>query len=298
MPEQMSEGWESLRELLQIPNDDVLLERLGGIYAQGMAKQRKKHSYREPGDPSEVEFLAARARGFTEAERQRWAHSRFCALLLKLHWRSEPPSPETLLRWKEGALTGFEAAAMKEHLEESIGPARNVLMMLATTEPPPPREEVAWHVAHCATHGYTHIITCRKEDLNDHLTTDQSVVAFYGDKRHLANAYLGKGIFLEYIPKTEPEYQQILKASELYSPPGRPVGSRTPANAWAFIKMRDVRVAAPGERLESLNGIIEASGRPLTLANLPSGLARIAVFYCPKSSKAAAPDDDQGASLQ
>jgi hypothetical protein len=121
MPEQMnSDGWGILRDLAQ-GSDEVILERLGAIYARGVATQSSQHPLRKPDDPTEVVFLAALARGFTEEERKRWASSPYCARLLKLHWRSEPPSPAVLVLWEAGELTGFEAAAMKEHLEEPEG---------------------------------------------------------------------------------------------------------------------------------------------------------------------------------
>jgi hypothetical protein len=62
--------------------------------------------------------MEAICHGFTEEQRQRWADSPFCARLLKLHWRSEPPSERDEFRWEAGELKGFEAAAMKEHLAE------------------------------------------------------------------------------------------------------------------------------------------------------------------------------------
>jgi hypothetical protein len=121
MPEQMSsDDWRILRELTE-GSDDGILERLGAIYARGGAAQPRHHHLWKPEDPTEVTFLAALARGFTEEERGRWAASRFCARLLKFHWRRERPSPAVVVLWEAGALTGFEAAAMKEHLEEPEG---------------------------------------------------------------------------------------------------------------------------------------------------------------------------------
>jgi hypothetical protein len=146
---------------------------------------------------------------------------------------------------------------------------RNVLLMLSSNQPPPPQQEVRWHASRCASHGVTHLVTTRTLA---GLTVGESVVAFYGNA-DLNNQYLGRGVFLDYIPLDTPAGQQLLQSSPLYSAQG------IPDNARAFIQLRDVQVAHPGEGLASLNGIIEASGLPLALANIPDGPARLQVYY-------------------
>src|SRR5688572_16771706 len=64
----------------------------------------------------------------TSLSRRHWADSPYCARLLKLHWRSDPPSSAMLFLWQSGRLSGFEATAMKEHLEEPEGRASRLLL--------------------------------------------------------------------------------------------------------------------------------------------------------------------------
>jgi hypothetical protein len=104
------------------------------------------------------------------------------------------------------------------------------------------------------------------------MTPGQSIVAFYGDAA-LANEHLGKGVFVDYIPLNTPQGQQLLQAHALYAP------NNHPDNAKAFVRVEHFQEAQPGEDLASLNGIIEASGLPLTLANIPDGPARSQVYY-------------------
>jgi hypothetical protein len=101
--------------------DDAFMQKLKRLYEQAMARQQSKHPLEQPGDPSTAEFTAALCKGLTDEHRRLWGDSPYCARLLKLHWRSEPPSPAVLVLWEAGALTGFEAAAMKEHLTEPEG---------------------------------------------------------------------------------------------------------------------------------------------------------------------------------
>ncbi len=46
-----------------------------------------------------------------------------------------------------------------------------------------------------------------------------------------------------------------------------------------MILLRDVTEAPYGAGIESLGGVIEASGLPLSLGNLPAGQARLHVYY-------------------
>jgi hypothetical protein len=146
---------------------------------------------------------------------------------------------------------------------------RNVLLMLSSAAPPLPVQEVQWHSAHSNAHGTTDVITTR---LLTGMTPGQSVVAFYGDAA-LANEYLAKGVYVDYIPLNTPQGQQLLQAHPLYAP------NNYPATAQAFVRLRDFQLAQPGKDLTSLNGIIEASGLPLTLANIPDGPSRSQVYY-------------------
>ena len=146
---------------------------------------------------------------------------------------------------------------------------RNVLLMLSSGAPPPPVQEAQWHTAHCNAHGTTDIITTR---LLTGMTPGQSVVAFYGDAA-LANGYLGKGVYVDYIELNTPPGQQLLQTHPLYAPNNHPVTAR------AFVRVEQFSEAQPGEELNFLNGIIEASGLPLTLANIPDGPARLQVYY-------------------
>jgi len=134
--------------------------------------------------------------------------------------------------------------------------ARNVLLMLSSAAPPPPVQEVQWHTAHCGAHGTTDIITTH---VLTGMTTGQSVVAFYGDAA-LANDYLGKGVFLDYIPLNTPQGQQLLQAHPLYAP------NNYPDTAQGFVRLRDFQPAQPGEDVTSLNGIIGRvrAGLPLS----------------------------------
>ena len=157
--------------------------------------------------------------------------------------------------------------------------ARNVLLMLSSAAPPPPVQEVQWHTAHCNAHGTTDIITTR---LLTGMTPGQSVVAFYGDAA-LGNEYLGKGVFVDYIPLNTPQGQQLLQAHPLYAPNNHPV------TVQAFVRLKQFEEAQPGEDLTTLNGIIEASGLPLTLANIPDGPARLQVYYRHPSNRGNSP---------
>lgn len=155
---------------------------------------------------------------------------------------------------------------------------QNVLLMLSTAAPPPPVQEVQWHAAHCASHGSTHLVTTHTLD---DLVAGESVVAFYGDAA-LGNRYLGRGIYLGYTDFDSPPGQALLAGSPLYSTHG------TPATSRGFVELRDVVIASAGEDLGSLNGIIRASGLPLTLANIPDGPSRSRVYYLRGSSTAKA----------
>jgi hypothetical protein len=146
---------------------------------------------------------------------------------------------------------------------------RNVLLMLSTDQPPDPLEEMQWHAKQCATDGTTAIATTR---VLTGLTPGQSTVAFYGSQA-LENRYLGRGIFVEYIPITTGRGREIARESPLYSQQGMP------GSAQGFVLLRDVQLAGTAEDLSSLGGKIEASGRTLTLEELPTGPSRAQVYY-------------------
>jgi hypothetical protein len=73
---------------------------------------------------------------------------------------------------------------------------RNVLLMLSTDQLPDPVEEIQWHERQCARDGVTAVATTR---VLTGLTPERSTVAFYGNQA-LANRYLGRGTFVEYVP--------------------------------------------------------------------------------------------------
>jgi hypothetical protein len=129
MPQQKNPPWKILEDLARALPDDLLLEKLRAIHDRDVvAAQPAQHPLRRPGDPTEVEFLAALGRGFSDEDRGRWAGSAYCARLLRLHWRGEPPRAELLLRHQRGQLSGFEARAMREHLQEPEGAASVALL--------------------------------------------------------------------------------------------------------------------------------------------------------------------------
>lgn len=147
--------------------------------------------------------------------------------------------------------------------------SRNVLLMLSAEHPPPPLEEVRWHATQCADGSPTAVVTTRRLT---GLVPGRSVVAFYGNAA-LDNRFLGCGTFLEYVPLGSAHGAELLRESPLYRSRGVPAGAR------AFLVLRDVREAADGEGLEALGGTIEASGRPLTLDNIPKGASRVQVYF-------------------
>src|SRR5262245_61503116 len=101
-------GWSSLGNRAQGLNDEQLLHHLKGLYRFALADEPAEHPLKQPQDPSVAEFMAAWHHGLTEEQRQRWGDSPYCALLLRLHWRSEPPAEELRQRWEAGLLRGFE----------------------------------------------------------------------------------------------------------------------------------------------------------------------------------------------
>lgn len=145
---------------------------------------------------------------------------------------------------------------------------RNVLLMLSGAQPPPPREEVATLARRSRDCGRASFVTTR---IVTGLTPDKSVVAFYGDAS-LSNVFLGAGIFVSTRPLTA-DVLDSLRHDPLYGTAGVPKGARS------LLELRNVRVAAPGEGLESLNGVIEATGRRLSLQALPRSAARIQVYF-------------------
>jgi hypothetical protein len=146
---------------------------------------------------------------------------------------------------------------------------RNVLLMLSSAQPPHPDTEIASLAERSRDGSPVALVTTRK--LRE-LTPGASVVAFYGDVA-LGNRYLGCGIFERLVDINAPVGQAVRHQDELYGTHGIPAGAK------GLIILSRVRKAAHGERLEGLAGIIEASGLPLTLDNLPKSAARIQVYY-------------------
>ena len=140
----------------------------------------------------------------------------------------------------------------------------NVLLKLSDDVAPEPRNEVRTRVAACRDHGQAHIITtCR---LNG-ITTDSEVAFYVNDG---VRSSLGKGYFVAYRDLDSVSGLAILNSEPLY------LGGR-PANAVGFITLREMTLAAEGELLESLNGIIVADPPAVSngkILNLPNVLAR------------------------
>lgn len=156
--------------------------------------------------------------------------------------------------------------------------AFNVLLMLATSEDPDPKKEVAYHAGQCHAGRTTYVLTPKvlNASRSPQMTSDRSVVAFYGDKP-LANALLAHGIFVSYIGFNSPQGQQLFQHHGLYNVnniPGEPKG---------FIEVRNLIAEPPGTTIDALNGIIESRGGShglvLTLDNLPKSPARGQVYY-------------------
>lgn len=99
-----------------------------------------------------------------------------------------------------------------------------------------------------------------------------SEVALYGNA-DLNHRFLGKGIFIDYIPINGQRGLDLLRTVTLYAVRGAPAGTI------AFVELREVVEARDHESLDSLNGIIEGTGLPLSLANLPEGQNRGHVYY-------------------
>jgi hypothetical protein len=110
--------------------DDQFAAKLKDLHRRDTAAP-DEHPLRREGDPGALEFAEAVGRGISQDEHRRWGDSPYCARLLKLHWREEPPSAATLLAYKEGTLAGFEAAAMAEHLGEPEGRLTRLLLRSA-----------------------------------------------------------------------------------------------------------------------------------------------------------------------
>jgi hypothetical protein len=108
--------------------DDLFVAKLMRMQERAVENRSDEHPLRQPGDPSVAEFTEAVSRGLTDEERRRWGDSPYCARLLRLHWRSEHPSVETLLGSLSGELTGFEASALNAHLEEPEGVPTKLLL--------------------------------------------------------------------------------------------------------------------------------------------------------------------------
>jgi hypothetical protein len=97
-------------------------------------------------------------------------------------------------------------------------------------------------------------------------------VAFYGNQA-LDNRYLGRGLFVEYIPLGTDRRREIARENPLYRQRGMP------GSAAGFILVKDLQLAREGEDLSSLGGRIEASGRTLSREALPAGPSRAQVYY-------------------
>jgi hypothetical protein len=150
-----------------------------------------------------------------------------------------------------------------------LSSVRDVLLMLSSGHDPDPRDEILWHAERWATTGEpTAIATTHPPSM---LRRDQSIVAFYGSA-DLANCLLANGVFAGYVSR-DTTGGRALEAVGLYARGNLPEGTK------GFIKVRDFHAAAAGEPIDSLEGVIESSGLPLTLANLPNGPARAQVYF-------------------
>jgi hypothetical protein len=106
-----------------------------------------------------------------------------------------------------------------------------------------------------------------------------STIAFYADKS-LGNAYLGKGIFEDYIPIADPRADAILKTSpktEIYRLYGKPMTAR------GLIELSKVEVAKANETIDDLRGMMRIKKarkqKRLSLANLPDSAAKAQIYY-------------------
>jgi hypothetical protein len=150
-----------------------------------------------------------------------------------------------------------------------LSDVRDVLLMLSSGHDPDPIVEITWHAERWATTSEpTAIATTHPPSM---LRRDQSIIAYYGSA-DLGNCLLATGFFAGYIPRATTD-GRALGAAGLYA------GGNLPEGTKGFIKVRDFHLAAAGEPIDSLEGVIESSGLPLALANLPNGPARAQVYF-------------------
>jgi hypothetical protein len=141
--------------------------------------------------------------------------------------------------------------------------------MLSSKKLPAPRDEVRFHARRCREHGETYLATTRTIE---GLTPGGSVIALYGDSP-LKNAYLGQGIYLDYILLSTPGAWELLEGLGLYA------ANQYPDNTIALIKLREVVTGKETDRLELLNGTIQKTGEALTARSLPSHQSRVQIYY-------------------
>ncbi len=141
--------------------------------------------------------------------------------------------------------------------------------MLSIKEPPPPIEEVLWHADRCSREGTTFLATTR--DIVE-LNSGISEVALYAGAS-LENKLLGKATFVDLVSFTSQRGRALFEASDLYKRHG------VPRNTQMFIGLADFTLVDAGDTLETLDGVIRASGLPLTRKNLPGNQWNAEVYY-------------------
>jgi hypothetical protein len=146
--------------------------------------------------------------------------------------------------------------------------------MLSTDQRPEPLTEIKWHAERCARGETTAIATTR---ILSGLTRGKSVVAFYGNSV-LKNKLLGYGTFAGYARSSSPRGKTLLAATELYRAPHRPAGLK------GVIELIGMQMARSDETLDSLRGILEGGFEPLSLATIPSGPARLQIYFSHQTS--------------
>jgi hypothetical protein len=152
----------------------------------------------------------------------------------------------------------------------------NCLLMLSQAQPPPPImeiKELARLSQECETVYFVTTRTIKG------LWPKSSIIAFYADKG-LGNAYLGKGIFEDYIPIGDRRADAILRTSpktEMYRQHGKPGTAR------GLIELSNVEIAKANETIDDLRGMMRIKKarkqKRLSLANLPDSAAKAQIYF-------------------
>lgn len=159
--------------------------------------------------------------------------------------------------------------------------ALNVLLMLSSRQPPQPEMEIRHHAEACAR-GESPVYLATTRVLSE-LVQGESAVAAWADSG-LKNRFLGVGRFEGYLPISSSRAADILKFHPLYSEAGVPSSIR------GFVVLSEVRLPVEGETLDTfgstVGGLLRAGDgtKKLSIANIPSGPARTAVYFWTKQT--------------